>query len=553
MKLLPYYHSQSNNYYNRLIVEPIKIPEVVGANGLIEPSRELPGSACGIVYQVREGSDFKPGDEVQYMQVDRASFENMDTVDIEGKIYDVIYEHKIWAQNDKPYNKIFVLPVSQAEVGEGGLVIPTDVQSVTKKGVIYDAPEYFNLKKGDKVEYQNELGGFYPQCTIDDVLYDVLYDSDIFTINGEASPYRIIVKIDLVQQSFKRSTTQSGLKLSPLFIAMLRNLQYAEISDIGEKAKLMYPELSIGDTIIIDHGVESQDYRVISREYGKENNAIYEHRIINCYEFSDREIFGKLHYNKGTRKIIDITPLGDSIFMKWDFNMFDGRGDQKDSLLPDTEDTLSDYHNLSDLKNVVAHRRAEAAERAKLKMSGIKQTLAYLDPQLEPERYGLLAAEAQTIAMEETKIAARLRKDHWVVCERIFPSQVPRYVISPYEVLYPINILGHKYIIGHSDFLLFLTHTNMNIKSTDLVALSDNVLVLPVEEKEESSLIKIPKSARSKPQYGTVVKIGDSKDGVKEGDFILFRQGAGLVQQIDGVEHRIMKQNDLLAVLPKKD
>lgn len=556
MRLLPYQYTRNNKTtsYNRLIVEPIVIPKKVDEEtGLVIPSHELPGSACGKVVQAGEGSEFKIGDEVQYLQVDRASFEEMDTVNIEGKVYDVIYEHKIWAQNDKPYNKIFVRPVSESEVTETGLVIPSNIQSVTKKGIIYDAPDYFNLQKGDKVEYQNGLEGRYPQATIDDVLYDVLYASDIFTINGEASPYRIIVKIDLIQQQFKRTTTQSGLKLSPLFIAMLRNLQYGEITAIGDQAQLLYPELKCGDTIIIDHAVESQDYRIISRQLGKENNAIFETRIINCYDFSEREIFAKLHYNKETRKIIDITPLGGSVFMKWEFDLLDG-GNDGTSLLLETEDTLSHYHNLDDLKNVVRHKRAEAAEKAKIKVSGIKQVLAYIDKEMEPARYELLQAEAKAIEREEGRIAAHLRKDYLVVCDSVYPTQIPRYIISPYEELYPINILGQNFIIGHADFLILKSHTNMNIQSKDLVALSDNVIVLAMPNEDDESLLKIPDSAKSKPQYGTVVKIGSENElKVKEGDFILYQQHAGLKQNIDGVEHLIMKQNDLLAVLPKKD
>jgi chaperonin GroES len=91
----------------------------------------------------------------------------------------------------------------------------------------------------------------------------------------------------------------------------------------------------------------------------------------------------------------------------------------------------------------------------------------------------------------------------------------------------------------------------MDITSKDLISLSDNVLVLPIEEEIKGELI-IPDGAKSKPQYGHVKAIGENKDGVKAGDFVLYRQFAGLQQEIDGIPHLIMKQNDLLMVIPER-
>ncbi len=564
MNVLPYRYPKTNSYYNRLIVEPVKLPEQVTEDGLVVPARELPGSQLGKVYASCKGSDFKAGDEVQYLKVDRAKNEGIDTISIEGKTYDCVYEHKIWAHNDKPYNQVLVRPVSDGSVSESGLVIPGELTSVTRKGVVYNAPEFMNIKKGDRVEYQNQPGGFYPQASIDGEQYDVIFEADIFLINDKVAPHRIIIKIDLVAQHLKRSSTHSGLVLSPLFIHMLRNLQYAEIDAIGEEAKKKYPELETGDTIVIDHGVESQDYRIVKYEYGENKNPLFEYRILNCYDFSDREIFGKLVFKKkpvfdkkshqlSVKPTFHIIPMCGSLFMKWDINLFHGKNENTQSSLIASDDDLSNYHDIDTLRRVVATKRKDAAEKAKLKVSGIKRTLTYVQKDLEPERHKLLSAECAAIEQEEGRISVELRKDYWVVCDSVFPLQTPRYIISPYEELYPINILGTKYLIGHEDFLLFKSHTNMNIKSKDLVALSDNVLILPIEDKQGESELFIPDAARQKPQYGTVVKIGDNNDGVKPGDFVMFRQNAGLLQEIDGVEHRVMKQNDLLMVEPSRD
>lgn len=548
-RTLPFRYSDVELPMKRLIIEPTKIAEEITESGLKIPSREHQDSEVGVVYATDAESDFKVGDEVQYKKVDRASNEHIESVSIDGKVYDVVYEYKIACVNGRPYSQIFVNPLLDSELLESGLVIPADVQSITRKGIVFDAPDYFTLKKGDVIEYYNQLTGYYPQVNIDGEVYECLQEEVVFMVNGKVAPHRIIVKIDLVAQHIKRSSTHSGLKLSPLFIAMLRNLQYAEISDIGEEAQKKYPELSKGDTIIIDHAVESQDYRIIDVQKGKQEKAIYEHRIINCYDFSEREIFGKLKYDKSNNKIIDITPIGDSVFMKWEFEHFEHNLLTTDLMLPD--DTLSQYKNLSDLKHVVDHKRKEAAELAKLRMSGIKQAMSRIKPDEDPRQWEVLAKELGLMEREEKRKSAELRKDFWVVCQTIFPRQDPAYIISPYEEIYPINIMGNKFLIGHSDFLLFKTHTNMNITPKDMVALSDNVLVLPIEEKTEGALI-IPDAAKQKPQYGQVVRIGENKDGIKDGDFILYRQFAGLQQEIGGVQHLVMKHNDLLFVVPEK-
>ncbi len=548
-RTLPFRYSDVDLPMKRLIIEPTKIPEEVTESGLKIPSREHQDSEVGIVYATDAESDFKVGDEVQYKKVDRASNEHIESVSIDGKVYDVVYEYKIACVNDRPYSQIFVKPLLDSELLESGLVIPADVQSITRKGIVHDAPDYFTLKKGDVIEYYNQLNGYYPQVNIDGEVYECLQEEVVFMVNGKVAPHRIIVKIDLVAQHLKRSSTHSGLRLSPLFIAMLRNLQYAEISDIGEEAQKKYPELKAGDTIIIDHAVESQDYRIIDIQKGKQEKAIYEHRIINCYDFSEREIFGKLKYDKSNNKIIDITPIGDSVFMKWEFEHFEHNLLTTELHMPD--DTLSQYKNLSDLKHIVDHKRKEAAELAKLRMSGIKQAMSRIKPDEDSRQWEVLAKELGLMEREEKRKSVELRKDFWVVCQSVFPRQDPAYIISPYEEIYPINIMGNKFLIGHSDFLLFKTHTNMNITPQDMVALSDNVLVLPIEEATKGELI-IPDAAKQKPQYGKVVRIGENKDNIKDGDFILYRQFAGLQQEIDGVPHLIMKQNDLLFVVPEK-
>jgi chaperonin GroES len=89
--------------------------------------------------------------------------------------------------------------------------------------------------------------------------------------------------------------------------------------------------------------------------------------------------------------------------------------------------------------------------------------------------------------------------------------------------------------------------------------LQDRILVkrLASEEKTASGII-IPDNAKEKPMEGEVIAVGAGKtldDGkvrkpdVKVGDKVLFGKYAGSEVKIDGVEHLILREDDLLGVL----
>ncbi|UCB47917.1 MAG: co-chaperone GroES [Deltaproteobacteria bacterium] len=92
--------------------------------------------------------------------------------------------------------------------------------------------------------------------------------------------------------------------------------------------------------------------------------------------------------------------------------------------------------------------------------------------------------------------------------------------------------------------------------------LSDRVLVLRIEEDEQTSGgIIIPDTAKEKPQEGKVVAAGPGKldengkripMAVKKNDLILFGKYAGTEIQIEGVEHIIMREDDILGIVEKK-
>jgi len=89
--------------------------------------------------------------------------------------------------------------------------------------------------------------------------------------------------------------------------------------------------------------------------------------------------------------------------------------------------------------------------------------------------------------------------------------------------------------------------------------LQDRVIVKRVEEEETTKGgIIIPDTAKEKPIEGKVIAVGKGKvreDGkvqpldVKKGDRILFGKYAGTDVKIEGEEHLIMREDDILGVI----
>lgn len=91
--------------------------------------------------------------------------------------------------------------------------------------------------------------------------------------------------------------------------------------------------------------------------------------------------------------------------------------------------------------------------------------------------------------------------------------------------------------------------------------LNDRVLVLRIEEEEKTKGgIIIPDTAKEKPQEGKVVAVGPGKVDekgnrigmdVKKDDRILFGKYSGTEIKIEGVEHLIMREDDILGIIQK--
>ncbi len=89
--------------------------------------------------------------------------------------------------------------------------------------------------------------------------------------------------------------------------------------------------------------------------------------------------------------------------------------------------------------------------------------------------------------------------------------------------------------------------------------LHDRVLIKRVaEEQKTKGGIIIPDNAKEKPIEGIVVAVGNGRVGddgkvtpleVKAGDKILFGKYSGTEVKLEGEEHLILRESDILAIL----
>lgn len=95
--------------------------------------------------------------------------------------------------------------------------------------------------------------------------------------------------------------------------------------------------------------------------------------------------------------------------------------------------------------------------------------------------------------------------------------------------------------------------------ATKLRPLDDNIVVIPAEAEEKSAGgIVLPDAAKEKPLRGEVVAVGPGRTlksgkklspSVKKGDVVMFGRYSGSDLKIDGVEHKILKEAEVLAII----
>jgi chaperonin GroES len=92
--------------------------------------------------------------------------------------------------------------------------------------------------------------------------------------------------------------------------------------------------------------------------------------------------------------------------------------------------------------------------------------------------------------------------------------------------------------------------------------LQDRILVERIEEEVKKGNIIIPDTAKEKPQHGKVIAVGPGRIDetgkripmdIKKGDLILFGKYSGNEIKVDDKELLIMREEDVLAVIEKKE
>lgn len=89
-----------------------------------------------------------------------------------------------------------------------------------------------------------------------------------------------------------------------------------------------------------------------------------------------------------------------------------------------------------------------------------------------------------------------------------------------------------------------------------MIAIENRIVILPIEEKEINDFI-VPESKSIKSVKGTVVAVGPGiyQNGIlipmscKKGDNVYFSKYGGTDIMIDKVNHVVMRESDVLAII----
>jgi chaperonin GroES len=90
--------------------------------------------------------------------------------------------------------------------------------------------------------------------------------------------------------------------------------------------------------------------------------------------------------------------------------------------------------------------------------------------------------------------------------------------------------------------------------SIGIKPINDYILIMRVEAEEKTkSGIILSGQAKEQPQIAEVIAVGpgteEVKIVVKEGDKVIFGQYGGMDVKYDGVEYKLVRQNDIYATV----
>lgn len=565
------YTLRDGRILNRILVKPNPKEFRETESGVVLPPNSQLVCDTGVVVSCPVDAIANVGDVVDYKIVQREDGTDQ-PVYINDEAHFVLFEHDIWSVNGYPHNRVYVRPISASlsvdDTGE--IVMPANVTSYVQHGIAFgDTKEYLD---GDALTYRRNEFGMFPKVMSDTgQQYDILLNTDVFTVNGEAAPSKMVVKINLIEQMKMRMIGETDLKMHPLFTYMKYYLQYGRIVSAGHKALELYPNISVGDYVALHHSVEHQEHRKLCQKSNAKGVIVSEERILSCTPNSSREILGVLRFNvdkDGKRTpqagLSHIKPIGQTIFLEYDIVPFENYNDKKQDVLVGIDGTgfdISNITNLDDMQHMVesAQKRTHTAYTEEL--NRLRDILNRLDPRIEGNKNEIDYAETkiEELMQSAVEIAKPIARNHLFICKlshRI--DKLPyTHVVASYKELYPIKIMGKRYLVAHRMFIkAFLNNfnktTTTEMRISDFTPFADFCLIKPIGDVQlkDSELILPKMSQHEAPTFGEVISVGPGTDIVKmtvtPESKVIYRRGVGEQISMEGVDYILVRQNDIL-------
>jgi co-chaperonin GroES (HSP10) len=559
LELLPFHHLDGG-ITKKILVRPDEDKAAyTNEDGIIIPEGAGKTMERGTVIAVCADSLFKQGEKVAYRIIPRGEVANPVNIDVEGVLHHLLLEDEIWDVEDTPVNRVYIKSHSGVTVTEEGILAPEDALGILQYGTVFRTPRVSIFKEGDVVGYRRNEQEAYPTAVVDGTKVDILFERDVFVVNDVVAPSRITVQINTIAQRANQAAQSNGILLHPSFIHMKRNLQYARVKEIGEKAAEMYPNLEAGDYVAIHHSIEHHAYRLMGVKRGATGHVTGEYRTINCFSHFDNEIFAKLIVGRSPSsdnlEIKEILPYGDIHFFEWKFDVLT-EGSKETEVL-NTAFDVSKFRDLEQMRAYIDSLKGQATEQYKLRYGAITTKLQRLNPEIQEQKNMRDECESQ---IEELKrgadaIGRKLGRNFLVACKIIAPNEHDyTHIVTSYKELYPISLFGKKYLIGYKHFILGYLKSKHNMALLEnFVPTADRVLVEAIPTDTNTEILVPKEMIMDRPDHGVIVKVGPGTEKIqmlgKPGDTVWFRKGQGIPMHLDGKDYLLFRQNeDLLGV-----
>lgn len=257
-------------------------------------------------------------------------------------------------------------------------------------------------------------------------------------------PRFILIKIDKAKQKTLQEKV-GNIYISPKYLYMKFNLQYGEVMQIGERAAKVFPDMKVGNTAIFRHTIESDDWRLMHKEFNPKYPGDYsmrdEYRIVDTSSINGREILGYIN-SYGTWIANDLY-----IYVNADVKPVETQ--YFTSLLLSTDGAWKDDQAIM-----------AKIEEMKLDQQNIKDSIVNIrDPYKLEDTYKYIGRIAQD--MERLTKLIHAKK----VCKgtvEIVGSQTSRELgikpgstifIDDYALMYSLNIMDKKYMLIENEYV----------------------------------------------------------------------------------------------------